>query len=153
MAEALYVWAVDATRGYAIEPEGGERLTFGGATVLIKAATAACTVWEELPPLLDTPLHVHAHEDELFHILDGEHVFECGGDRFEVGPGDFLALPRGVPHAHRRVVPGAGRFLVVTCPGGFDGFFRMLWDADRAGTLGAETYADASLRYCITWVS
>ena len=144
---------MDAPRGFAVEPEGGERLTFGAGTVLIKAATPAFTVWEEVPPLLDTPVHLHAHEDELFHILEGKHVFECGGDRFDVGPGDFLALPREVPHAHRRVVPGAGRFLVMTCPGGFDGFFRMLADADRAGTLGAETYAEASRRYGITWLS
>lgn len=144
---------MDATRAYAVEAEGGERLTFGGGTVLIKAANPALTVWEELAPLLDTPLHVHEHEDELFHILDGEHVFECGGDRFDVGPGDFLTLPRGVPHAHRRVVAGAGRLLVMTCPGGFDGFFRMLADADRAGTLGPETYAEASRRYGITWPS
>ena len=144
---------MDATRGYAVDPDSGERLTFGGGTVLIKAATPALTVWEELAPLLDTPLHVHEHEDELFHILEGEHVFACGDDRFDVGPGDFLALPRGVPHAHRRAVAGAGRFLVMTCPGGFDGFFRMLADADRAGTLGPETYAEASRCYGITWLS
>jgi mannose-6-phosphate isomerase-like protein (cupin superfamily) len=143
---------VEAARGYAVDADGGERLTFGGGTVLIKAVTPALTVWEELPPLLDTPLHRHEHEDELFHILEGEHVFECGGDRFEVGPGAFLALPRGVPHAHRRVVPGAGRFLVMACPGGFDGFFRMLADADQAGRLGQETYAEASLRYGLTWL-
>lgn len=144
---------MDAPRGYAVEAGSGERLTFGGATILIKAATPALTIWEELAPLLDTPLHVHEHDDELFHILEGEHVFECGGDRFEVGPGDFLALPRGVPHAHRRVVVGAGRFLVMTCPGGFDGFFRMLADANRGGTLGPEAYAEASRRYGITWLS
>jgi mannose-6-phosphate isomerase-like protein (cupin superfamily) len=144
---------MEMRRGFAVDADSGERLTFGGGTVLIKAATSGFTVWEELPPLLDTPLHVHEHEEELFRILEGEHVFECGGDRFEVGPGDFLALPRGVPHAHRRVVPGAGRFLVMTAPGGFDGFFRMLADADRAGTLGLETYAEASLRYGITWLS
>ena len=144
---------MDPARGHAVAAKGGERLTFGGATLLIKAATPAFTVWEEVPPLLDTPLHVHEHEDELFHILEGEHVFECGGDRFEVGPGAFLALPRGVPHAHRRVVPGAGRLLVMTSPGGFDGFFRMLADADRAGTLGPETYAEASSRYAIRWLS
>jgi mannose-6-phosphate isomerase-like protein (cupin superfamily) len=144
---------VDAARGYAVGPDEGERLTFGGGTVLIKAATPAFTVWEELPPLLDTPRHVHEREDELFHILEGGHVFECGDERFAVRPGDFLALPRGVPHAHRRVVPGEGRFLVMTCPGGFDGFFRMLADADRAGTLGPEAYAEASTRYAITWIS
>ena len=144
---------MDAARGYAVTAEGGERLTFGGGTVLVKAASRELTVWEELPPLLDTPLHVHEHEDELFHILEGDHVFDCGGDLFEVGPGDFLALPRGVSHAHRRVVPGVGRFLVMTSPGGFDGFFRMLADAEAAGTLGPETYAEASKRYGITWLS
>jgi mannose-6-phosphate isomerase-like protein (cupin superfamily) len=144
---------VTSLHGYAVGAEAGERLEFAGGTILIKAASPAFSVWEELPPLLDTPLHVHEHEDELFHILEGEHVFECGADRFDVGPGDFLALPRGVPHAHRRVVPGAGRLLVVTCPGGFDGFFRMLADAERAGTLGPETYAAASKRYGISWLS
>jgi mannose-6-phosphate isomerase-like protein (cupin superfamily) len=144
---------VEPERAYALDPGGGERLTFGGGAVVIKAATPALTVWEELPPLLDTPLHVHEREDELFHILEGEHVFECGPDRFDVGPGHFLALPRLVPHAHHRVVPGAGRFLVMTCPGGFDGFFRMLADADQAGTLGPEAYAEASRRHGITWLS
>jgi mannose-6-phosphate isomerase-like protein (cupin superfamily) len=143
---------MDAPSGYAVSQDDGERLTFGSAIVLIKASTPALTVWEEVPPLLDTPLHVHANEDELFHILEGEHVFECGDDQFEVGPGDFLALPRLVPHAHRRVVPGIGRFLVMTCPGGFEGFFRMLSDADRAGMLGPETYAEASRRYGLTWL-
>jgi len=140
-------------RGYALGENDGEHLAFGGGTVLIKASSAAFSVWEELPPLLDTRPHIHEHEDELFQILEGEHVFECGGEEFNVGPGGFLALPRGVPHAHRRVVPGAGRFLVMTCPGGFDGFFRMLADADRAGTLGPETFALASKRYGITWLS
>jgi hypothetical protein len=41
----------------------------------------------------------------------------------------------------------------MTCPGGFDGFFRMLSDGDYAGTLGPETYAEASLRYDLTWLS
>jgi mannose-6-phosphate isomerase-like protein (cupin superfamily) len=99
---------------YALDVDGGERPVFGEATVLVKASTAASggafTIWEELPPLLDTPLHVHEHEGELFHILDGEHVFQCGQNEFELGPGGFTFLPRGAPHAHRRVVLGAGRF-------------------------------------------
>jgi len=120
---------VDAAVGYAVEAEGGERLTFGDGIILIKAATPAFTVWEELPPLVDTPLHVQrARRRAVPH-------------------------PRRVPHAHRRVVPGAGRFLVITCPGGFDGFFRMLADADRAGTLGPKTYAEASSLYAVTWLS
>lgn len=124
--------------------------------MLVKAPAAlsggAFSLWEELPPLLDTPLHVHEHEDELFHILEGDHVFQCGEEEFQLGPGDFAFLPRRVPHAHRRMVPGQGRFLVLTVPGGFEGFFRMLAEANRAGTLGPDAYAAASKRYGITWL-
>ena len=41
----------------------------------------------------------------------------------------------------------------MTAPGGFDGFLRMLADADRRGTLGPDVYAEPSLRYGITWLS
>ena len=107
---------------------------------------------EEAPPLLDTPLHVHANEDELFYILEGEHVVQCGEDEFRLGPGGTAFLPRGVPHSQRRVEPGVGRLLVMTSPAGFEGFFRELEAAERAGTLGPEAYATASEKYGITWL-
>jgi len=34
-----------------------------------------------------------------------------GGPEFHAGPGDLVFGPRGVPHAHRRVVPRTGRIL------------------------------------------
>jgi mannose-6-phosphate isomerase-like protein (cupin superfamily) len=146
----------EGSAGYALDPDDGERFVFGEGTVLVKASgdqtAGAFTIWEELPPLLDTPMHVHEREDELFHILEGEHIFQCGENEFHVGPGGFVFLPRQVPHAHRRVVPGRGRLLVLTAPGGFEGFFRMLAEADRAGTLGPDAYAAASERFGITWV-
>jgi hypothetical protein len=49
-------------------------------------------------------------------------------------------------------VPGVGKLLVLTTPGGFDGFLRELAGADRAGTLGPQAYAAASERYGITWL-
>lgn len=141
---------------YALERDQGELLTLGEARILLKVTAessgGALTVWEEIPPLLDTPPHVHTHEDELFHIIDGEHEFRCGEQQFRVGPGALVRLPRGVPHAHRRIVPGSGRFLVIVTPGGFEGFLRMLADADRAGELGPAAYARASARFGITWL-
>jgi mannose-6-phosphate isomerase-like protein (cupin superfamily) len=110
------------------------------------------TLLEEIPPLVDTPLHVHANEDELFFPLEGEHVFQVGDQEVRAGPGTAVFGPRGVPHSQRRVVPGAGRLLVVLTPGGFDGFFRELAAAERGGTLGPEVYASASERYGITWL-
>ena len=69
-----------------------------------------------------------------------------------MGPGGVAFGPRGVPHAQRRVVAGAGRLLVQTTPGGFDGFFRRLAAADESGALGPDTYAQASKEYGLTWL-
>jgi mannose-6-phosphate isomerase-like protein (cupin superfamily) len=147
---------VERARAYALEADAGERLVFGEATILVRASAettgGAYTLFEEVPPLVDTPLHVHEKEDELFHVLEGEHVFQCGNQEFRLGPGGTAFLPRGVPHAQRRVIPGAGRFLVLTSPAGLEGFFRMLAQSHRAGTLGPDAYADASARYGITWL-
>jgi quercetin dioxygenase-like cupin family protein len=101
---------------------------------------------------VDTPLHVHADDDELFYILEGEHVIEVGERELRAGPGGVVYAPRGIPHAQRRVEPGVGRLMVMTTPGGLDGFFRQLAEADRAGTLGPDAYAAASERYGITWL-
>jgi quercetin dioxygenase-like cupin family protein len=141
--------------GYALAVGEGERLVFGDITVLVRASaetTGSFTVFEEGPPLADTPPHIHANEDEIFHVLEGEHVVQCGEQEFRLGPGGMVFLPRGVPHGHRRVVPGEGRLLALTTPAGFEGFFRMLAEADEAGTLGPEAYAAASERYGITWL-
>jgi len=112
----------------------------------------AFTLFEEVPPLVDTPLHVHENEDELFYVLEGNHVFRVGDEEFRAGPGGLVFAPRGVPHAQRRVVPAKGRLLVLTSPGGVEGFFRELAAAHEAGTLGPEAYAGASQRYRITWL-
>jgi mannose-6-phosphate isomerase-like protein (cupin superfamily) len=132
-----------------------ERLTFGEVEILVKASAAttggALTVFEENEPV-DTPLHVHEHEDELFYVLEGEHVIQVGEREHRVGPGELVFAPRGIPHAQRRVVPSRGRTLVLTAPGGLEGFFRELAQAHTDGSLGPEAYARASERYGITWL-
>ena len=140
---------------FKLESGGGERLRFGEVEILIKiprdATGGAYTVFEEREPV-DTPLHFHEHEDELFYVLEGEHVFQVGDREHRVGPGGFVFAPRGVPHGQRRVVPRTGRVLVVCTPGGLEGFFRELADAERSGSLGPVAYARASARYGITWL-
>jgi mannose-6-phosphate isomerase-like protein (cupin superfamily) len=141
---------------FALGPDAGERLAFGDVTILVRASAEATggafSLFEELPPMVDTPRHVHEREDEVFYVLEGEHVIEVGDEEFAVGPGGVVFAPRSVPHAQRRVVPGEGRLLVLTAPGGLDGFFRELAAAQDAGTLGPDAYAAASEHYGITWL-
>ena len=109
---------------WALGAGEGERLQFSDAEFLVLASAETTgggfTIIEEVSPL-DTPLHVHEREDELFYVLEGEHVFEVGTETFAVGPGATVFAPRAVPHAHRRAIPRTGRFLTMTAPGGFRG--------------------------------
>jgi mannose-6-phosphate isomerase-like protein (cupin superfamily) len=142
--------------GLALDGDEGERLSFAGATMLVRvtseASGGAFSLLEEVPPLLDTPLHVHRDEDELFYVLEGQHVYRVGDEEYVVGPGGLVFAPRGIPHSQRRVVSGEGRQLVVLTPGGLEGFFRELAAAEAAGTIGPDAYAAASERFGITWL-
>ena len=81
------------------------------------------------------PPHVHTHEDEIFHVLEG--VVELMSDgKWQPGrAGDIIFLPRGIPHAIR--VPeggGAARVLNYVFPGG--NFEAMFWAFEARGVGG-----------------
>jgi mannose-6-phosphate isomerase-like protein (cupin superfamily) len=139
-----------------VAASSGEILRFGGLTIAVCAAAETTggqfSVIEELPPLFDTPAHIHANEDEYFHVLEGEHAILVGEKEHRLGPGEGIFAPRGVPHAQRRIDPGVGRMLLVYAPGGFEGFFRHLAAAEANGSLGDGAYAVASEEYGITWL-
>jgi mannose-6-phosphate isomerase-like protein (cupin superfamily) len=140
---------------YKLDAGQSERLRFSAADLLVRAAAdttgGAFSIVEEIDPL-DTPLHRHANEDELFYVIEGEHVFRCGDQEFRIGPGGTMFARRGVPHAHRRVVPRTGRFLTMTSPAGFEGFFRELSTAEASGAAMPEAYAAVSRKYGIDWL-
>ena len=141
---------------FAVPAEEGERLDIGTAAFLVRATAdstgGVLSIFEELPPLLDTSRHVHQYEDETFYVLDGEHEFVSGDRTFRLGPGGVAFLPRGIPHAHRRLAHGEGRLLCVTTPGGFERFFRSLAEAARSGEPQESAYARASEQAGITWL-
>lgn len=109
---------------YALGADDGERVRFGDVEVVVKASAdstgGAFTIFEENEPG-NTRLHVHEHEDEVFYVLEGEHVFQVGDQEFRAGPGGLVFAPRGVPHAQRRVLPRTGRILVLASPAGIRG--------------------------------
>lgn len=69
------------------------------------------------------PPHVHAAEDELFLVLEGRFAVWSETGTSEVGPGDAVFLPRGVPHTYCNVGSTPGRFWVVANPAGFEHFY------------------------------
>ena len=145
----------DLPPAFSLAAGDGEPLRFAGADFLIKASAettgGSFSILEEIDPM-DTPLHVHKNEDELFLVLEGEHAFRVGDQDFPAGPGDMVFAPRGTPHAQRRVKPRFGRVLVLMSPAGFEDFFRELARADREGEEQGTAYARISEKYEITWL-
>src|ERR1700730_121825 len=112
--------------GYKLGHDEGDGVWFLGTLMTIKAGDAdtggAYTLVEQTtPPLFGPPLHVHHAEDEAFYILDGALHVVCGDQGFDAGPGSFVMLPRGIPHAFQVGNNGA-RLLQITSPAGFESF-------------------------------
>jgi quercetin dioxygenase-like cupin family protein len=63
---------------------------------------------------MEPPMHTHDGEDEVFFLLAGELAITCGDDQFDAGPGDFVFLPRDVPHRYSIKTDGLVHLLVVT---------------------------------------
>jgi quercetin dioxygenase-like cupin family protein len=70
------------------------------------------------PPGIATPLHRHTRESEAFFLLDGSMTYRAGEQTFELGAGDFIWLPLGLPHAFRITGTTPARMLALTTPGG-----------------------------------
>lgn len=109
-------------------PGEGEHLWFLGnlVTVVVSAPETGgrLAVLEHLSPRgTGSPLHVHHREDEWFHVLEGELTVWVDGRVHVVPGGGFVFLPAGRPHTFL-VTSETAHFLVVTGPGGFEGFVR-----------------------------
>ena len=72
------------------------------------------------------PRHVHAAEDETFHILSGEVLFWMEGAERVAQAGDTVFVPRGQAHSFKVIGPRPARMLTIMTPGGFEGFFREM---------------------------
>jgi hypothetical protein len=70
--------------------EDGEPSSFAGATMLVPVPSeptgGAYSLLEEVPPLLDSPLHVHRDADELFFRILSD--AEASGT---IGPNTYSA--------------------------------------------------------------
>lgn len=69
------------------------------------------------PPGVASPLHVHTREAEAWFLLEGAMTYRAGTDLFRLTAGDFIYLPRDVPHAFRTTGAVPSRFLGLTLPG------------------------------------
>jgi Mannose-6-phosphate isomerase len=70
------------------------------------------------PPGQASPLHVHTREAEAWFLLQGAMTYRAGERLIRMTAGDFIYLPREVPHAFRTTGTVPVRFLALALPGG-----------------------------------
>jgi mannose-6-phosphate isomerase-like protein (cupin superfamily) len=86
---------------------------------------AYCLLEAVVRPGSEPPPHLHAREDELFYLLEGDIDVFAGDDVFTVGTGGCVFLPRLVPHAFIIRSPLL-RMLALFTPGGIEDTFRRI---------------------------
>ena len=69
-------------------------------------------------------LHVHRNEDEHVYVIEGSLTVEIGGERTLAHAGEFVTLPKGVPHVFGNLSDEPVRCLGIIAPVGIEGFFR-----------------------------
>lgn len=136
------------TDGIMLGPGEGERITGKGLDVTVKSTMepAMTSSFEVvIPPGYDVGAHVHASGEEVFYVVEGEmdilafepldreepdwHRWESrSGRRFlHGGPGAFMFVPPGVPHAFANNTKKPCRmFFQSSVPGGHENYFKEL---------------------------
>lgn len=94
------------------------------------------------------PLHVHAQQDEIFFILEGEYLFQVGGEKHSLKAGDSIFLPRTIPHAFAQLSESGKMFFLFQPAGKMEDFFREMGKLTSAPTpaQGAKIFADHDMK-------
>ena len=80
-------------------------------------------------PGAGTPPHRQKDDDEAFYVLEGSYEFMHNGQTVSAGPGEFLFVAKGEPHAFRNAGTTDAKMLIINSPAGLhENFFREAGD-------------------------
>lgn len=99
-------------------------------------------------PMGGPPLHIHPYQDEMFIVHEGDYLFQCGDEKFELTAGDTIFLPRGLPHAFIQLTE-KGRLTVIYQPAGkMEAFFKKTneWTAPPTQEEVVRVFAESDMQ-------
>ena len=82
-----------------------------------------------------TPVHIHADDDETLYMLEGEMEAIIAGQGNFVQARKTVFLPRGVPHQLRNSSDRPTRYLLLCTPAGFENVVAEAGRVRPAGSL------------------
>ena len=101
-----------------VRADEGELLSFMGMDLIWKITSEMSggslnSLVQVAPPGTGVPLHIHHNDDEFFYLIEGSLRMLLGDETLEMGVGDMVLLPRGMPHAFLSTGEQAARILVT----------------------------------------
>lgn len=137
-------------QGYALKSGEGISIEFRGTKMTVKLSGGAPDESHSLiemvhPSGVGPALHVHPTGAEAFYVLDGQYTIHCGEQRYEAGAGDFVYVPKGIPHLYQSGANG-GRVLVLS-PAGLERYFSEVAELLRVGPVTWEVEQAIAAQY------
>lgn len=142
---------VTASGGIMQKPGDGTHFTFWSGEEFIWKVTGADSdgvldIGEmAVDPGVGVPEHIHHGNDETFYVLDGRFCLTVAGQQYDLQPGGFVFVPRGVRHVWVNNGSAPARILLTFTPGGMDQYFVELnpllqgpMDMERIGAVCAK---------------
>jgi quercetin dioxygenase-like cupin family protein len=118
--------------GYLLPSRDGAQIAALGLGITVKtdgkSTRDAYSLFEyAIPPEANgPPLHTHTREDESFVCLAGRLDVTLGDQEYVMEFGDYMYLPRDVPHAFRNPYDEESRVVSVVSPAGLERYYRAL---------------------------
>ncbi|MEU6581328.1 cupin domain-containing protein [Nocardia sp. NPDC046763] len=157
-----------AADGLLLPPGAGEQVQ---PTMTLKVGADHSDAWSafeaEVPPGFDVGAHWHGHAEEIFYIVDGELDLlafhpeaEAVGDWltwqaadgtpvYRGGPGSFMYVPAGCPHAFHNPGTTTARMLFMVTPAGHEKYLAELSDLLLSGSATTEAISELRLKHDI----
>jgi oxalate decarboxylase/phosphoglucose isomerase-like protein (cupin superfamily) len=132
------------TDGLALPAGSGERIQAMALKVGAAESTMFSAFEAEVAPGFDVGAHWHEQAEEMFYVLDGEldllafapaepagadwrgWTSTMGQTVFRGGPGSFMFVPAGCPHAFFNPGDTPARMLFAVAPAGHEAYLREL---------------------------
>jgi quercetin dioxygenase-like cupin family protein len=142
-----------ATQVKVVDPGAGRRGHLApGVDVIFKLAGedtgGALSIVEhpfEVSALV--PPHMHALEDEISIVLEGEIGFRSNDKEVVLAAGGYIVKPRGEVHAMWNAGSTRARMIEIISPSGFERFFREFVELTDAGPPDPARIMEIAARY------
>ena len=155
------------TEGLLLPPGGGRRIQ----NMTLKAGAEQSRIWSafeaDVAPGFDVGAHLHEDAEEVFYILEGELDLlafqpnanagsdwrtwesQTGATVFRGGPGSFMLVPAGCPHAFFNPRSEPARMLFLVSPAGHETYLQELTELLSEGPPDQTQIAALRLRHDI----